>query len=252
MIRLTMRQFHRINPPIPLGFRFGRRIPLILSYLQIAITGTSTAFSPSFSSYCVFRFMAGMTFSGIVLNSFSLSEYWLIRGIIMTHTTMPTMGYVTGVCGQLQVVIDWWTCCRFPPVHTWCDRVYAYCMLLVGDMPSIWVPVWIYSPFRKLLLPEYAPLCQSAFAANAYNIFFCCFSPSSGMDTRQRPDSGRCLLGIFCYFWTDNPGRGCIQDQELALASTGCLSAFLHCLFMLLVSDNSSTVIIVLQKINMA
>ncbi|XP_015267424.1 PREDICTED: solute carrier family 22 member 20-like [Gekko japonicus] len=59
-----------------LSDRFGRRIPLISSYLQIAITGISTAFLPSFSSYCVFRFMAGMTFSGIVLNSFSLILEW--------------------------------------------------------------------------------------------------------------------------------------------------------------------------------
>ncbi|XP_054853496.1 solute carrier family 22 member 20-like [Eublepharis macularius] len=59
-----------------LSDRFGRRIPLISSYLQIAITGTSTAFLPSFSSYCVFRFMAGMTFSGIILNSFSLILEW--------------------------------------------------------------------------------------------------------------------------------------------------------------------------------
>ncbi|XP_060125826.1 solute carrier family 22 member 20-like [Zootoca vivipara] len=54
------------------GLRFGRRKPLIWSYLQIALAGTITAFLPSFSSYCAFRFLAGMTFSGIMLNSLSL------------------------------------------------------------------------------------------------------------------------------------------------------------------------------------
>ncbi|XP_032992094.1 solute carrier family 22 member 20-like [Lacerta agilis] len=60
-----------------LSDRFGRRKPLIWSYLQIAIAGTVTAFLPSFSSYCAFRFLAGMTFSGIMLNSLSLILEWM-------------------------------------------------------------------------------------------------------------------------------------------------------------------------------
>uniref|UniRef100_A0A670JLB8 Major facilitator superfamily (MFS) profile domain-containing protein n=1 Tax=Podarcis muralis TaxID=64176 RepID=A0A670JLB8_PODMU len=46
-----------------LSDRFGRRKPLIWSYL--------------FSSYCAFRFLAGMTFSGIMLNSLSLILEWM-------------------------------------------------------------------------------------------------------------------------------------------------------------------------------
>nr|XP_034954738.1 solute carrier family 22 member 20-like [Zootoca vivipara] len=60
-----------------LSDRFGRRKPLIWSYLQIALAGTITAFLPSFSSYCAFRFLAGMTFSGIMLNSLSLILEWM-------------------------------------------------------------------------------------------------------------------------------------------------------------------------------
>uniref|UniRef100_A0A8D0L1H7 Major facilitator superfamily (MFS) profile domain-containing protein n=1 Tax=Sphenodon punctatus TaxID=8508 RepID=A0A8D0L1H7_SPHPU len=60
-----------------LSYRFGRRLPLICSYLQIAIAGTCTAFAPNFSSYCAFRFLAGMTFSGIMLNSLSLILEWM-------------------------------------------------------------------------------------------------------------------------------------------------------------------------------
>ncbi|XP_053891217.1 solute carrier family 22 member 6-A-like [Malaclemys terrapin pileata] len=59
-----------------LSDRFGRRSPLIWCYLQMAVTGTSTAFSLSFTAYCIFRFLTGMAFSGIVMNSVSLSVEW--------------------------------------------------------------------------------------------------------------------------------------------------------------------------------
>uniref|UniRef100_A0A8C3I0W1 Major facilitator superfamily (MFS) profile domain-containing protein n=1 Tax=Chrysemys picta bellii TaxID=8478 RepID=A0A8C3I0W1_CHRPI len=52
-----------------LSDRFGRRSPLIWCYLQMAVTGTSTAFSPSFTAYCIFRFLSGMAFSGILMNA---------------------------------------------------------------------------------------------------------------------------------------------------------------------------------------
>ena len=44
------------------------------SYLQLAVSGAATAYVGSFSAYCVFRFLMGMTFSGIILNSLSLGE----------------------------------------------------------------------------------------------------------------------------------------------------------------------------------
>lgn len=43
----------------------------------MAVSGTCTAFSTSFSLYCVFRFGCGMALSGQALNSFSLSEIFL-------------------------------------------------------------------------------------------------------------------------------------------------------------------------------
>uniref|UniRef100_A0A8C4S6C1 Solute carrier family 22 member 6-A-like n=1 Tax=Erpetoichthys calabaricus TaxID=27687 RepID=A0A8C4S6C1_ERPCA len=42
-----------------LSDKFGRRTLLIWSYLQLAVAGTSTAFSPSYSVYCFLRFLAG-------------------------------------------------------------------------------------------------------------------------------------------------------------------------------------------------
>uniref|UniRef100_A0A4X2K0P8 Solute carrier family 22 member 20 n=1 Tax=Vombatus ursinus TaxID=29139 RepID=A0A4X2K0P8_VOMUR len=52
--------------------RWGRKAPLIWSYLQLAVSGACSACFSSFIVYCVFRFLTGMTFSGIILNSLSL------------------------------------------------------------------------------------------------------------------------------------------------------------------------------------
>ncbi|XP_065407188.1 solute carrier family 22 member 6-B-like [Chrysemys picta bellii] len=70
-----------------LSDRFGRRSPLIWCYLQMAVTGTSTAFSPSFTAYCIFRFLTGMAFSGILMNGVSLSVEWTptrTRAVVVT------------------------------------------------------------------------------------------------------------------------------------------------------------------------
>lgn len=61
------------NPSL-FGLRLGRKAPLVWSYLQLAVSGAATAYVGSFSAYCVFRFLMGMTFSGIILNSLSLGE----------------------------------------------------------------------------------------------------------------------------------------------------------------------------------
>ncbi|KAK1875948.1 Solute carrier family 22 member 6-A [Dissostichus eleginoides] len=67
-----------------LSDRYGRRSVLIWSYLQLGVLGCSSAFSPSYSTYCAFRFLSGMAVSGVILNGVSLSTmilaglaYWL-------------------------------------------------------------------------------------------------------------------------------------------------------------------------------
>lgn len=40
----------------------------------MAVSGTCTAFAPSFPAYCVFRFLVGMALSGVVLNCMSLGK----------------------------------------------------------------------------------------------------------------------------------------------------------------------------------
>lgn len=56
------------------GLRLGRKAPLVWSYLQLAVSGAATAYFSSFGTYCFCRFLMGMTFSGIILNSLSLGE----------------------------------------------------------------------------------------------------------------------------------------------------------------------------------
>ncbi|CAL8276390.1 unnamed protein product [Arctogadus glacialis] len=72
-----------------LADRFGRRVLLTMSYLLMAVSGTCAAFSPTFSLFCLFRFMCGMALSGVVLNSFSLIVEWIptrVRTVIGTGT----------------------------------------------------------------------------------------------------------------------------------------------------------------------
>ncbi|XP_053188007.1 solute carrier family 22 member 6 [Scomber japonicus] len=60
-----------------LSDRFGRRSVLIWSYLQLGVLGCCSALSPSYSTYCVFRFLSGMAVSGIILNGVSLKVEWI-------------------------------------------------------------------------------------------------------------------------------------------------------------------------------
>uniref|UniRef100_A0A673GU04 Solute carrier family 22 member 6 n=1 Tax=Sinocyclocheilus rhinocerous TaxID=307959 RepID=A0A673GU04_9TELE len=57
--------------------RFGRKAMLIWSYFQLAVLGTFTALSPSYVVYCIFRFLTGMSVSGVILNAVSLKVEWI-------------------------------------------------------------------------------------------------------------------------------------------------------------------------------
>ncbi|NXN95222.1 S226A protein, partial [Rhinopomastus cyanomelas] len=93
-----------------LSDRFGRRLLLTWCYLQLATMGTCSSFAPTFSVYCLFRFLTGMAFSGIVLNSVSLSVEW------MPTRTRALVGTAMGYCytvgqfllaGVAYAVPDW-------------------------------------------------------------------------------------------------------------------------------------------------
>ncbi|XP_058383346.1 solute carrier family 22 member 20 [Diceros bicornis minor] len=72
--------------------RLGRKVPLVWSYLQLAVSGSATAYFGSFGAYCVFRFLIGMTFSGIILNSLSLVVEWMptrgrtVAGVLLGYS----------------------------------------------------------------------------------------------------------------------------------------------------------------------
>lgn len=73
-----------------LSDRFGRRSVLIWSYLQLGVLGCSSALSPSYTAYCIFRFLSGMAVSGIILNGVSLKVEWIptkSRTIVGTLTS---------------------------------------------------------------------------------------------------------------------------------------------------------------------
>uniref|UniRef100_A0A8C3I0V1 Major facilitator superfamily (MFS) profile domain-containing protein n=1 Tax=Chrysemys picta bellii TaxID=8478 RepID=A0A8C3I0V1_CHRPI len=93
-----------------LSDRFGRRSPLIWCYLQMAVTGTCTAFSPSFTAYCIFRFLIGMACSGIMMNGVSLSVEWTPARTRAIVVTMYGYCYTIGQCilaGVAYAIPNW-------------------------------------------------------------------------------------------------------------------------------------------------
>ncbi|XP_008049353.1 solute carrier family 22 member 11 [Carlito syrichta] len=59
-----------------LSCRFGRKPILNWCYLQIAATGTSAIFAPSFPVYCVLRFLNAFALTGVLMTSMVLMVEW--------------------------------------------------------------------------------------------------------------------------------------------------------------------------------
>ncbi|XP_007556558.1 PREDICTED: solute carrier family 22 member 6-like isoform X1 [Poecilia mexicana] len=81
-----------------LSDRFGRKSVLIWSYLQLAVLGCSSALSPSYTAYCIFRFLSGMALSGIILNGVSLKVEWIPT---KTRTVVGTLTSFFFTFGQM-------------------------------------------------------------------------------------------------------------------------------------------------------
>ncbi|KAM4727442.1 solute carrier family 22 member 6 isoform 2-T3 [Anableps anableps] len=81
-----------------LSDRFGRKSVLIWSYLQLAVLGCSSALSPSYTAYCIFRFLSGMAVSGIILNGVSLKVEWIPT---KTRTLVGTLSSFFFTFGQM-------------------------------------------------------------------------------------------------------------------------------------------------------
>ncbi|XP_043308666.1 solute carrier family 22 member 20-like [Cervus canadensis] len=86
-----------------LADRLGRKAPLVWSYLQLAVSGAATAYFGSFGAYCFCRFLMGMTFSGIILNSLSLVVEWMptrgrtVAGILLGYSFTSGQLILAGV-----------------------------------------------------------------------------------------------------------------------------------------------------------
>ncbi|NXA84879.1 S226B protein, partial [Thryothorus ludovicianus] len=90
--------------------RFGRRSVLTWCYLQMAAMGTCSSFAPTFPLYCLFRFLTGMAFSGVVLNSVSLSLEWMPTHMRALVSTFMGYCYTAGqflLAGVAFAIPDW-------------------------------------------------------------------------------------------------------------------------------------------------
>nr|XP_025033966.1 solute carrier family 22 member 6-A-like isoform X2 [Pelodiscus sinensis] len=90
-----------------LSDRTGRKAMLIWSFLQLAVMGTCTAFSPNYISYCIFRFLGGMALSGFGLSIACLIVEWIptqfrtitvaISGFVYTLGQLLLAGLAYGI-----------------------------------------------------------------------------------------------------------------------------------------------------------
>uniref|UniRef100_A0A4W4H216 Solute carrier family 22 member 6 n=1 Tax=Electrophorus electricus TaxID=8005 RepID=A0A4W4H216_ELEEL len=122
-----------------LSDRFGRRVLLLISNLLLAVSGTCAAFSTSFTMFCVFRFFCGMGLSGLILNSFSLSEYHALQ-----------KPQITGYCYTIgQIILA---------MVAYYIRDWRWLILAVSLFPSglwlLWVCRWFLESARWLVLSK--------------------------------------------------------------------------------------------------
>lgn len=62
------------QPNGTLFLRFGRRLAIQGSFLQLAVSGTCAAFAPTFLIYCSLRFLSGCSSVSILINGSLLSK----------------------------------------------------------------------------------------------------------------------------------------------------------------------------------
>ncbi|XP_068600264.1 solute carrier family 22 member 6-like [Brachionichthys hirsutus] len=89
-----------------LSDRFGRRSVFLWSYLQLAVFGSASALSPSYTVYCIFRFLCGMAMAGLMLIAVSMNVEWVP---IKARTIVGTLGSISFTFGQVALAgIVYW------------------------------------------------------------------------------------------------------------------------------------------------
>ncbi|XP_006156610.1 solute carrier family 22 member 10 [Tupaia chinensis] len=93
-----------------LSDRFGRKLVLLCSYLQMSICETSTAFAPTFSIYCSLRFLAGFSSTVLLSNACILALEWIRTQskpmVIVLTTCALSVGQI--ILGGLAFVFREW------------------------------------------------------------------------------------------------------------------------------------------------
>ncbi|XP_027630781.1 solute carrier family 22 member 10-like [Tupaia chinensis] len=93
-----------------LSDRFGRKLVLLWSYLQMAICETSAAFAPTFSVYCSLRFLAGFSSTVLFSNACILALEWIrtrYKPLVIVLTTCAlSVGQI--ILGGLAFVFREW------------------------------------------------------------------------------------------------------------------------------------------------
>nr|XP_045227997.1 solute carrier family 22 member 12 isoform X4 [Macaca fascicularis] len=96
----------------PASDRFGRRLVLTWSYLQMAVMGTAAAFAPTFPVYCLFRFLLAFAVAGVMMNTGTLcrSLTWRHAGGLHAGSRAEPLG--------LLAVMEWTAAQARPLVMT--------------------------------------------------------------------------------------------------------------------------------------
>ncbi|MXQ90671.1 hypothetical protein E5288_WYG016083 [Bos mutus] len=120
--------------------RFGRRRVLTWIHLQVAVAATAAAFTPTFSMYCLFRFLAAFTVVGTTLNTFILLAEWTSAQAHVLVVTLNSLGYTFGrvllaavaygVLQQLAVSVPCFLCF----VYSWWLAESARWLLITGRL----------------------------------------------------------------------------------------------------------------------
>ncbi|XP_073869429.1 solute carrier family 22 member 12 isoform X15 [Macaca fascicularis] len=80
----------------PASDRFGRRLVLTWSYLQMAVMGTAAAFAPTFPVYCLFRFLLAFAVAGVMMNTGTLLMEWTAAQARPLVMTLNSLGFSFG------------------------------------------------------------------------------------------------------------------------------------------------------------